>query len=370
MPKIRIALLGSRGLPHKFGGFEQLVHELAFYLPKDTFEIYVACEKSLKRESIHIPGVKLVYFPVSERFRIISGVIYDILSLIWSSLMDINIVYLVGYSAGPFCVIPRILGKTTIVNVDGFEWKRHSFSKFVRFLLKKLEMLTVKSANYILCDSQAIQLYYRKNYGIDSFFIPYSVPIVYSADYNLVTKFGLDKHAYYLVVCRLEPENNIDLIIRGFKKSRSARKLVIVGNLKNTKYIRELLEMKDERVSFLGGIYDRKTIEALKFYCFAYLHGHEVGGTNPSLLEALGGSSAIIALDVPFNREVARDAAVYFKKNPEEIGERINEIEQDVPRVQLMRSKALERVKCNYSREIILSAYANMFESVATKNSK
>jgi rhamnosyltransferase len=128
--------------------------------------------------------------------------------------------------------------------------------------------------------------------------------------------------------------------------------------------------MKGERIFFLGSIYDKKTVDALRSFCFAYMHGHEVGGTNPSLLEALGCSNAVIALDVPFNREVARDAAVYFKKNVEEIGERINEIDQDVQRVQLMRSKALERVKCNYSREIILSAYANMFESLATKNSK
>ena len=231
-------------------------------------------------------------------------------------------------------------------------------------------MLAVKSANYILCDSQALQSYYQKKYCSNSFFIPYSVPIVYSPDYNLVKKFGPNKYGYYLVVCRLEPENNIDLIIRGFKKSKSTRKLVIVGPLKKTKYIRKLLEMKDERISFLGGIYDRKTVEALKFFCFGYIHAHEVGGTNPSLLEALGCSSAVITLDVPFNREVARDAAIYFKKNPEELAEKINEIERDAQRVQLMRKKALERVKCNYSREIILNAYANMFASLRAKHIK
>jgi rhamnosyltransferase len=336
---------------------------LAFNLPKDTFEIYVACEKSLKSEAIHIPGVRLVYFPVFDKFRMVSGWVYDILSLIWSSLMDIDIVYLVGYSAGPFCVIPRIMGKTTIVNVDGLEWKRASFSKFERVLLKKMEMLTVKAANYILCDSQVIQSYYLKNYKVDSFFLPNPVPLVYSADCNLLKKFGLKKNGYYLVVCRLEPENNIDLIIDGFRKSKSLRTLVIVGTLTNTRYVRELLKKKNEHVIFLGSLYDKETLETLRSFCFAYIHGHEVGGTSPTLVQSLACSSAIVSLDVPFNREVALDAAVYFKKDAEEVARRIDELELNTERVQLMRRKAIERVKCSYSREIVLTAYENMFKS-------
>jgi rhamnosyltransferase len=359
---IKVALLGSRGIPAKYGAFERFVQDLDLNLSKDRFVLYVACESSLKREKVLIPGVQLVYFPVFDKFRIISEVLYDILALIWSSLKDLDIVYLLGYAASPFCLVPRIFGKIVIVNVDGLEWKRAKFPKPIRFLLKILEMIASRAPNYIVSDSKAIQLYYRYKYNVNSFYIPYSADIIVSSDEKLIEKFGLKKYEYYTVVARIEPENNIELIVKGFKMSTSSKKLVVIGPLKNLKYAKKVLSIKDDRIIFLGGIYDQRILNALRHNCFAYIHGHEVGGTNPSLLEALGCGNVVIALDVPFNKEVARDAGIYFKKDPADLARKIAYLEQcDHHTITLMRKKAVEIIKHFYTKEKIIDAYQNLF---------
>lgn len=359
--KIKVALLGSRGIPARYGAFERFVQDLASYLPKDLFEIYVACESSLKGEAIHIPGVHLVYFPVSEKFRIISEVLYDGLSLVWASLKDLDIIYLLGYAAAPFCIIPRLTGRVVVINVDGLEWKRPKFPRPIRFLLRILEIISTKVSSYIISDSRAIQSYYQNRYNVNSFFLAYPAEIVHSKGDEPLKKLGLVKNEYYTVVARMEPENNIDLIVGGLKKARSHRKLVLIGPLKNMRYARRLLEMKDDHVVFLGGIYNQELLDTLRTNCFAYIHGHEVGGTNPSLLEALGCGNAVIALDVPFNREVARDAGIYFKKDARDLAEKIKYIEQNIQQIEFMRKKAREIIDHNYSKKKVLSAYLNTF---------
>jgi len=355
--KIRIAILGSRGIPAKYGGFETITQELSTELAKKGFDIFVACETKFfkKNPYAEYKRVKLVYFPIINSIRTISEVIYDTLSVIWASFKA-DVIYMLGYASVIALIIPKLLGKIVIVNVDGLEWKRRKFNMVIRFLLRCFEKLAIKIADYIVVDSHVIRVYYKKNYGVNPIYIPNGIRENKPYPCEVLRKYGLEKNGYYLVVARLEPENNIDLIIKGFRASNSSKKLVIIGKLKKTKYCDKLLKLKNDKIFFVGGIYNRRLLMSFRRNCYAYIHGHEVGGTNPSLVEALSCGNAIIAFDVPFNREVARDAALYFK-NLTTLKDQITFLEKNSELVNLMGEKAYTIYKKYYTVDKMVHAF-------------
>jgi glycosyltransferase involved in cell wall biosynthesis len=356
---LTVALLGSRGIPARYGGFETVVEELVNHLPKDRFRIYVACESSMRGLGSSPSNVRTLYFPVIEKLRMISEVAYDALSLSWSAFATLDVVLLFGYAASPFCLLPRLLGKTVVVNVDGLEWKRRKFPRFVRWALRAAEMIVTRAATILVCDSRAIGAYYLQRYGVDSVFIPNPGRPCVTGNSESLREFGLQPGGYYSVVARLEPENNIDVIIEGFKKSGSRRKLVIVGPLYANTYVESLPKMRNERVIFLGGVYDRRKLGAIRNNSYAYIHGQEVGGTSPSLLESMACGTAILSLDVSFNREVAQDSALYFA-NAAELAEKIAKLEGDPTTVRKMGKRAAEIARRQYSISLVVSRYAEL----------
>ena len=330
--KVKIAILGSRGIPAQYGGFETIAEELSIGLAERGFEVYVSCEsrKLLSESSGEYKNVKLLYIPIIRSVRSFSEpFIYDLLSVLRST-PSVNVIYMLGHSSVLTLLIPRIFKKIVIVNVDGLESKRRKYNRFLSLVMLSLEKITPKIANYVLADSEMIALYYRKNYNISPVFVPNGGGRIreyrpYASE--ALRAFNLKKEGYYLVIARLEDDNNIRLIVEAFKNSNSKLKLVVVGSLNNTIYVEELLKLKDKRVMFIGGIYEPRMQRTLRFNCFAYIHGHEMGGTNPSLVEALSCGNKILALDVPFNREVAEDSAIYFKKDISDLIEKIRLIE-------------------------------------------
>jgi glycosyltransferase involved in cell wall biosynthesis len=330
--QIRIAILGSRGIPAKYGGFETIAEELSVGLVERGFEVYVSCEskKLLLESSGEYKGVRLLNIPIIKSVRSFSEpFIYDLLSVLRST-PSVNVIYMLGHSSVLTLLIPRFLKKIVIVNVDGLESKRRKYNGFLSLVMLSFEKITPKIANYILADSEMIALYYRKNYNINPVFVPNGggrIREYRPYEPEMLKLFNLKKGGYYLVVARLEDDNNIRLIVEAFKNSNSKLKLVVVGSLINTRYVEKLLELKDERILFVGGIYDPRMQRTLRFNCFAYIHGHEMGGTNPSLLEALSCGNKILALDVPFNKEVAEYSAVYFKKDTDDLTKKIEIIE-------------------------------------------
>lgn len=334
-----VVLLGSRGIPARYGGFETLVEILATRLPKSCFRVTVFCEKALKNLRPSIPGVSTVYFAVFEPFRIASEITYDIVALMWATFAPVEVVILFGYTASIFCILPRITGRTVLINVDGLEWKREKFAKLIRFILKIAESIAPKVAIEIVCDSRSIQSYYRRQYSAASAYAPNPViePVHYRPE--VLTAQRLVPREYYLVVARLEPENHADMIIEGCEQAESERELIIVGPLLRTRFVEKLLKMNANRVRFVGGIYDRAALYSLRKESFAYIHGHEVGGTNPSLLESMVTGSPIIALDVPFNREVVQGNALYFK-NSRELAESIRILESHPIQRNIMGKRA------------------------------
>lgn len=366
--KIRIAILGSRGIPARYGGFETITQELSTDLAKKGFDVYVSCEaKNFKKRPYAVyKGVKLVYFPIINSIRTISEVIYDALSAIWAAFKA-DVIYMLGYASIIALIVPKLLGKVVAVNVDGLEWKRRKFNRVVKFLLKCFEKLTVKIADYIIVDSYSIGSYYKKNYGISSIYIPNGIREVKPYSWEIIKKYGLERNGYYLVVARLEPENNIDLIIKGFKISNSNKKLVIISNLKRTKYCKKLLKLsRDKRILFLGAIYDRRLLMTLRRNCYAYIHGHEVGGTNPSLVEALSCGNAVLALNVAFNKEVAGRAALYFKKDPTDLKKRIEYLEKNVSKLNAMREMAYEIYKKRYTVKNMVETFESFIRLITS----
>jgi rhamnosyltransferase len=310
-----------------------------------------------------MPGVSFVYLPVFEAFRIVSEIVYDIVALIWSALASVRVVILFGYTASIFCLLPRMTGRAVLINVDGLEWKRKKFARPVRSILKLAELISPKVATGIICDSRSIQDYYSRRYSARSQYIPN--PVSEQASFNpaFLKQLGLAPRSYYLVVARLEPENHCDMVVAGFQRARTRRKLVVVGPLIRTRFVEKLVKMSHGQVRFVGGVYDRAALNTLRKESFAYIHGHEVGGTNPSLLESMAAGSPIIALDVPFNREVAQNAALYFK-DEKELAQRIHELENNHLQRKIMETQAQSIAMREYSTEKVVNGYAEVIAKI------
>ena len=336
----KFAIIGSRGIPSGYGGFETFTQYLSTSLANRGFEVFVSCEYSPKSQQISsYEGVNLFYFPLKPphgRFsRIIYEFLYDTYSLWWAS-RKADIIYMLGYSASLFFFIPRIFGKRLLVNPDGIEWKRNKFSPFIKLLLKFSERLMVFWTNEIIADSKAIKQYLDDKYGINSYFISYGVEEPPEIEWDLkklpdILKNNVRKKDFWLVVSRLEPENSTKMIVEGYLKSKSLKPLVIIGNFSSNNYkstIEDFISKSPKKVFLTGGIYDKEVLNMLRQNCFAYIHGHSVGGTNPSLLEIMIMKTIILCLFNPFNKEVCNDSAIYFK-DADELCEKMEMVDAD-----------------------------------------
>jgi rhamnosyltransferase len=321
-------------------------------------------------------GVELFYCPLRPPnfflARIVYEFLYDIYSL-FKAARSADIVYMLGYSAAMFFFIPKLFRKQLWVNPDGMEWKRPKFNPAIRGLLKVSEKLAVFWADRMVVDSNEIKKYLDSKYGIESKFIPYGAldvqPIAWDDDKftgDLRGKITLNPH-YWLMVARLEPENNIHTIIRGYLQSSIDMPLVVVGNFASPvyeAYVKRILdEGPDKKVIFTGGIYNRELLNMLRCNCFAYLHGHSVGGTNPSLVEIMKMKTVIIAHNNEFNREVCRDSALYFN-DAEDLAGKMEMVDADREDFFDLRDKARERILNDYSWEGIVDDYETLIRSV------
>jgi rhamnosyltransferase len=280
---------------------------------------------------------------------------------------------MLGYSAALFFFIPKLFGKTLYLNPDGFEWKRAKFSSSIKILLKINEKMGSFWADRIIADSKGIKEYYDKKYNMESSYIAYGadeIPPVKWDNEKLpeILKYGIKINpAYWLLVARLEPENNIHTIIEGYIQSDAKKPLIIVGNFDSPQYeeyIKNIVKgkSKDKKIVFTGGIYDLEVLNMLRQNCFGYLHGHSVGGTNPSLVEAMAMESLLIAHENQFNREVCEDTALYFKDS-DDLKNKINQVENNPENYLELKSKAFKRVKSEYSWDKITEQYHHLFKA-------
>jgi glycosyltransferase involved in cell wall biosynthesis len=314
---MKLAILGTRGIPAQYGGFETFAEELAVRLVQHGVEVTVFCEQQAQpiNHVLEYKGVKLCYVPV---FRLgpLSTILFDLLCL-WRARNSFNVVYMLGYGASLFCFLPRLWGHKVWINMDGVEWARSKWSWPAKLWLKMMEAVAMWTPSRIIADADGILKHLQQRYSHlpPSTFIPYGAKIIdLPPPESILEEWGLNTKSYLLVVCRLEPENHLLEILEGYRASEVNLPLIILGNyLAVNSYVKLLIGYSHPNIRFIGTIYNYDKLIALRYHSYAYLHGHSVGGTNPSLLEAMGCGNGIIAHDNQFNREVAGASALYFK---------------------------------------------------------
>jgi len=368
---MKIGIVGTRGIPAKYGGFETFAEELSVRLVKKGVKCAVYCDKGSYNKSDY-KGVNL-HFVNTTKTK--SPFKYYFLSL-KEALKKDEIIIITGSSGALFIWLKFFYNRNAIVitNTDGVEHSRTKWSFLGRKILHFFEWFAVNFSNYIIADSKAIKSYLKTSYPHINKqkikVIEYGAYNALSKRENLLKEFSLKPNNYYLVVARLEPENNIDMIIKGFIESKSKVPLVIVGNLNDTKYVNLLLKNQSPLIKFLGGIYNKEKLLAIRTFCKAYIHGHSVGGTNPSLLEAMGVKNFIIAHDNVFNREVTNNQAFYFK-NYIECSVQIKNFEKmDPNEIDKKKQFYVTRIINYYNWDRITNQYLEFFNQIYNRNFK
>ncbi len=312
MEKKKIAIIGTHGIPPRYGGFETFADELSNFLVCRNFEVFVQCE-NINLEETEYHNVKLVYSSVRKSQRPFR---YYFEGSIWA-LKNADIILYTGTIGSIFYFLKFFYpGKILITNTDGLEHRRSKWPRYIRIFLKISEAMAVHFSDYVIADSEAIGKYLLKSYRFPIKklkVIEYGAHLNNEINFAVLTKFSLIHQQYYLVVCRLEPENNLHIILEGYEKSGSRYPLLIVGNILENKYNKDLVKRYSSgNIRFIGGIYDKAELKALRYSCRGYVHGHSVGGTNPSLLEGMASSNLVICHNNQFNREVTESAQFYF----------------------------------------------------------
>ena len=321
---MKIAIIGTRGIPNNYGGFEQFAEYLSVGLVGKGHQVVVYNSHNHSYKADNWKGVNIVHCFDPEYFIGTSGqFIYDLNCIINSRKHDFDIILQLGYTSSS--IWNRIMPKKSILvtNMDGIEWRRSKFSKKVQKFLKYAEGLTVKYSDYFIADSIGIQEYLKKTHNVKSTYITYGAELMDYPNPAVLVEFKLEQYAYDILIARMEPENNIEMILDGFINSNKERDLVVIGSL-NTKFGKRIAEKyNDKRIKYLGFVAGIERLNSLRYFSNLYFHGHSVGGTNPSLLEAMASNSLICAHDNIFNKSILEQDACYFT-NSEQISDLIN----------------------------------------------
>lgn len=367
--KIKILFLGTKGIPNTHGGYERFVEKLAPYLAKYKFDVEVVCPHCQDYKKETYDGVKLKYlFNFEKKIGAVGNLIYDFFSLLYSCIGGRKIIYMCAYTSAIFLWLPRIFTPNSILvtNMDGLEWKRSKYAKWQQKYLHFCEKLAIMFSHYAIADGEGIMKYLSEKYPqYCKKFVQYEYGTEYPVtrfDESILTKHNLKKYEYMLLVARIEPENNIEMIIEGVRMSNVKIPLLIVGPL-NTPHANYLsTKYSDKKIIFVDGVYDEVQLFTLRKYTRINFHGHSVGGTNPSLLEALSVGRVVIVHDNVFNRGVVGKKGLIVFKDKSELMERLKMI---LPNKDIDHSADYsQRVKLNFTWEIINKKYKDWFDSL------
>lgn len=379
-----IFIIGSRGLPAQYGGFETFVEKLVSHKVSPAIRYHVAClsdESTGKHFDYKGADCFTVNPPKLGPARVIA---YDMMAINYSLKLikkegiQSPIFYILGNTIGAFIVYfakkIQSVGGILLVNPDGLEWKRAKWSKPVQSYLKYSEKEMTKYANLIISDNRGIETYIQNTYPwARSTFIAYGTDLsktTLTAEDDPVRdwyqKWQTQEKDYYLILGRFVPENNYETAIREFMKSSTERDLVIICNHEGNAYFDELRQItgfdKDKRVKFVGTVYDQDLLKYIRNQAFAYIHGHEVGGTNPGLLEALAQTDLNLIYNVDFNHQVAQETALYWNKEDGNLSKLIDSVDGQVS-FEDLGDAAKANMKENYTWEKIVGEYEELFLS-------
>lgn len=362
--KLRIGILGTRGIPNYYGGFEQFAEHLSAGLVERGHEVIVYNSHTHPYKERNWNKVEIVHcYDPENRLGTIGQFMYDLNCILDTRKRNLDIVLMLGFTSSSAWgwLYPR--NTKVVFNMDGLEWKRTKYSKLVRKFLVLAERLAVRYGDYYVADSPLIQTFLMEKYNIHSEYIPYGADIFSNENEQILTEFGTSKYEYFLIIARMEPENNIETILDGFTASASTKKMLVIGKVtqKFGKYLTSKFG-RDKRIIFIGPLYnDPAKLHTLRTYSHLYFHGHSVGGTNPSLLEAMASRALIAAHNNPFNRSILGDNALYFE-NASDV-QRILETAQRGEVQMTMVQKNLNTIHQQFCWQKIISEYESFLIS-------
>ena len=367
---MKVAIIGSRGYPYVYSGYETFVKELSERLIKKNIDVKIYCHKNLFiNHPQYVDGIELVYIPTIET-KSLSQLIHSFFSMFHACFTKTDVILVVNAGNGPFGLIARLFNKPTLINVDGLDWLRPKWkglgARYFYFAAKT----ATKLYDVIITDAEEMRNVYLKEFKKDSSVIAYGDKVNFSKNSTLIDQFGIKPLEYYLIVGRLIPDNNADIIIDGFIKSNSPKKLVIVGDVPYKDHYAETLKTKaNSNILFLGYITDSEILSELYCNCFTYIHGHEFGGTNPTMLKAMASGCAILALHTPFNREMLAngDYGLFFEKNSTSVSDLLHKIEKDEEKIDQLRKVSRNGITEKYDWDHITESYIAIMNKLLEK---
>lgn len=358
---LKIGILGTRGIPNQYGGFEQVAEHLSTGLRKKGHEVLVYNSHKHPYQQKEWNGVPIIHCYDPEYLLGTAGqFIYDLNCILDARKRNFDILLMLGYTSSSVWKM-FYPGKSIVIsNMDGLEWSRAKYSKPVKRFLKYAEKLAVSGSHYHVADSPVIKSYLDDKYNINAKYIAYGADLSETVGINGLVEYGLSKKEYFLLMARMEPENNIEMLLDGFHLSNSIKQFIVIGNTGNAFGTMLVNKYKnDKRIIFLGAIFDQNKLIGIVKHSAVYFHGHSVGGTNPSLLEAMADGAFIAAHSNAFNKSILRENALYFSDKHEVCA--IIEQYQKLYNEAFIRQN-YERIKEDFTWEKIINQYDHFFK--------
>lgn len=364
---MKISILGTRGVPNKYGGFEQLACYLGEGLTRIGHEVFIYNPDHHPYKANFWNGVTIIRKRGWENtIGRLGQFFFDLLCILDTRKRRFDIVLELGYTSNSLWYWLYKPDQVVITNIDGLEWSRRQHSQIVQKYLLFAEKLAVKYSDCVISDSIGIYDYVRKKYRMDSVYIPYGAHVFDSPDRSILARYKLQKCQFNMLIARFLPENNIEMILDGVKFSGKNDKMLVIGDYKNN-FGKKLIDRfkSVENIEFLGPIYDIVTLNNMRYYSNIYFHGHSVGGTNPSLLEAMASSSLVCAHDNPFNRGVLGDDGFYFR-DAKDVASLVNTLSKEDYREKINAN--LRKISNIYSWDKIVDQYLSVFVKYANRD--
>ena len=360
--KPSVAIIGTNGLPGRYGGWDQLMEHLTKLL-ENKYQFYVYTSKGDAQ-----PGLKThngaVLKIVNLKANGHQSVIYDGWSMLHASF-KYDVLLILGTSGCIFLPLIKFISKKKVIlNPDGAEWKRGKWNKYIKKFLYLCESLGVRYADEVIADNKVMQDYFKSEYNVESTLIAYGGDNALKVKLSEPTKekYGIEEGSYAFKVCRIEPENNIEMVLSSFQGVST--NLILVGNWKNSSFGLRMREKyaNDTNILMLDAIYDQKRLDELRSNCGVYVHGHSVGGTNPSLVEAMNLGLCCLVFDVDYNRETTENSAYYFN-NKDDLTNLVVSFDQNSMDIAINKHAMLETAKRRYSWQFVVEQYDSSLAS-------
>lgn len=364
---MKIAILGTRGIPNHYGGFEQFAEFFSVYLVEKGHEVYCYNSHNHKFQEKTFHGVNIIHQNDPEhKFGTFGQFIYDYNCIMDSRKRDFDIILQLGYTSNSiwFFLLPK--KPIIITNMDGLEWKRTKYSKPVQQFLKFAERLAAISSDYLVSDSIGIEKFLKEKYNKNSTYIAYGAYPFDSPNEDFLKEYNVEKENFNMIMARFEPENNLDMVLEGVAQSNDKTPILVIGKheTKYGEYLKNKFKSYDN-IRFLGGIYNLEHLNNLRYFSKLYFHGHSVGGTNPSLLEAMASQALVIAHNNDFNKGILKENGIYFS-NPSEV-KNILESVKKIDNLQKVQNNYQAIIK-DFNWEKINGQYLQLFEECYSRH--